>query len=74
MSIKTQKQNVTSNDESTEKVSPQASTQSFLMGGRGVVFAKTGPFLLCHFIYRYIQDEMLENVILVILRRNGIFI
>ena len=27
-------------------------------------------FYKCHFIYRYIQDEMIENVILVILRRK----
>ena len=27
-------------------------------------------FSKCHCIYRYIQDEMLENVILVILRRE----
>ena len=37
----------------------------------GVVFPKLDLFFYkCHFIYRYIKDEMLENVILVILRRK----
>ena len=41
------------------------------MGGGGFVFRKLDLFFYkCHRIYRYIQDEMLENVILVILRRE----
>ena len=41
------------------------------MGG-GVVFPPKLDlfFYKCHCIYRYIQDETLENVILVILRRK----
>ena len=30
-------------------------------------------FYKCHCIYRYIQEEMLENVILVILRRKIVY-
>ena len=41
------------------------------MGGGGSFFPKLDLFVYkCHCIYRYIQDEMLENVILVILRRK----
>ena len=41
------------------------------MGGGGSFFPKLDLFFYkCHCIYRYIQDEMLENYILVILRRK----
>ena len=40
-------------------------------GGGGLFFSILDLFFYkCHGIYRYIQDEMLENVILVILRRK----
>ena len=40
-------------------------------GGRGSFFPKLDLFFYkCHCIYRYIQDVMVENVILVVLRRK----
>ena len=43
----------------------------FFLWGGGSFFPKLDLFFYkCHCIYRYIQDEMLENVILVILRRK----
>ena len=45
--------------------------RDFYGGGGGSFFPKLDLFFYkCHCIYRYIQDEMLENVILVILRRK----